>query len=56
MGEVLTLPVGLAEGVGVVGVGEAEWLGRPWEGRGVGLALTGGLVVAVGVGEAADSR
>lgn len=34
VGEVLTLPVGLAEGVGVVGVGDAEWLGRPWEGRG----------------------
>ncbi|MGW0557259.1 hypothetical protein ACWDZ6_24270 [Streptomyces sp. NPDC002926] len=53
MGEVLTLPEGLAEGVGV---GEAEWLGRPLEGRGVGLALTGGLVVAVGVVDAADSR
>ncbi|TQK42737.1 hypothetical protein FBY35_4170 [Streptomyces sp. SLBN-118] len=53
VGGALALPVGLAEGVAV---GAAEWLGRPGEGRGVGVALAGGLVGAAGVREAGDSR
>lgn len=53
VGEVLGLPVGLAEGIAV---GEADWLGRPLEGRGVGLAFTGGPVGAAGVRAAGDSR
>lgn len=53
VGEVLTLPEGLAGGV----VGEAEALGRALEGRGgAGLASTGGLVGATGLWEAGDSR
>ncbi|HET6353615.1 hypothetical protein [Streptomyces sp.] len=53
VGEALALPVGLAEGVAV---GEADWLGRSLEGRGVGLAFTGGPVGAAGVRAAGDSR
>ncbi|MEU0397162.1 hypothetical protein ABZ208_31180 [Streptomyces sp. NPDC006208] len=58
VGEAPALPEGLAEALGVgAGVGDAEWLGRPLEGRGVGRAFTGGgLLLARGAWEAGDSR
>lgn len=54
--EALGLPEGVAGGVSVGG--EAGLLGRPLEGRGVGLAFTGGggLVVATEARGVGDSR
>ena len=60
VGEALGLLGGLAGGLagGVAVGGEAGLLGRPLEGRGVGLAFTGGggLVVAAGAWGVGDSR